>query len=287
MQAQPSSQPTGADAARAHQLEDMTPVWPAEFEELLSPWGKTRLHAGINDPQFDFDNKLTPYANYKDFLDPQKSVAILDFLESQWPVAQRHPLFTPLERETQWDLEMDYAFSPLSQKFYDLLCRSDGTTSPDLMPFFVDSGLLTMARSDSLKQFAEMLTGYELVQTERDGIYIVCYEAGGYVSAHTDVKWASSNEWEATARPLAYVDIHLTFSTDAVAHQYLVIQNGNMLDDIRGGSPVNGSLSVYRLPFWHYTTPLVAKQGREKDARRWVVMISFQIVGNNEPKLLG
>jgi len=29
------------------------------------------------------------------------------------------------------------------------------------------------------------------------------------------------------------------------------------------------------LPFWHYTTPLVAKRGRAKDAARWVLLGTF------------
>jgi hypothetical protein len=32
---------------------------------------------------------------------------------------------------------------------------------------------------------------------------------------------------------------------------------------------------VYRLPFWHYTTPLVAKPGAEDAARRWVLLGTF------------
>jgi hypothetical protein len=36
-----------------------------------------------------------------------------------------------------------------------------------------------------------------------------------------------------------------------------------------------GGITVYRLPFWHYTTPLTARPGREKAARRWVVLGTF------------
>jgi hypothetical protein len=32
---------------------------------------------------------------------------------------------------------------------------------------------------------------------------------------------------------------------------------------------------VYRLPFWHYTTPLAAKPGAEATARRWVLLGTF------------
>jgi len=38
---------------------------------------------------------------------------------------------------------------------------------------------------------------------------------------------------------------------------------------------VPSSVAVYRLPFWHYTTPLLAKRGREAEARRWLLLGSF------------
>ncbi len=36
-----------------------------------------------------------------------------------------------------------------------------------------------------------------------------------------------------------------------------------------------GGVTCYRLPFWHYTTPMVAKRGREEQARRWVLLGTF------------
>jgi hypothetical protein len=36
-----------------------------------------------------------------------------------------------------------------------------------------------------------------------------------------------------------------------------------------------GGIAVYRLPFWHYTTPLRAKRGKEALARRWVILGTF------------
>jgi len=34
-------------------------------------------------------------------------------------------------------------------------------------------------------------------------------------------------------------------------------------------------VSAYRLPFWHYVTPLVAAPGRAREARRWVLLGTF------------
>jgi hypothetical protein len=38
---------------------------------------------------------------------------------------------------------------------------------------------------------------------------------------------------------------------------------------------MRGGITCYRLPFWHYTTPLVARPRRQADARRWVLLGTF------------
>jgi hypothetical protein len=36
-----------------------------------------------------------------------------------------------------------------------------------------------------------------------------------------------------------------------------------------------GGITVYRLPFWHYTTPLQRLEGPARATRRWVVLGTF------------
>ncbi len=71
-----------------------------------------------------------------------------------------------------------------------------------------------------------------------------------------------------------YVDLHLSFSGPGVAQQLLVYAEGghfrHVADVARGGT-----ITAYRLPFWHYTTPLVVKRGHAR-ARRWVVLGTFR-----------
>ena len=55
----------------------------------------------------------------------------------------------------------------------------------------------------------------------------------------------------------------------AVAHQWLVYAKGRHFSEISSVNTVGG-VTVYRLPFWHYTTPLVARPGAQEDARRWL-----------------
>ncbi|MBL7860068.1 MAG: hypothetical protein JNJ65_02820 [Cyclobacteriaceae bacterium] len=66
------------------------------------------------------------------------------------------------------------------------------------------------------------------------------------------------------------------FSNRHVAHQYLIYENQGFLNgvaDIAG----TAAMAIYRLPFWHYTTPLIAKRGQERTAMRWLLLRSFQM----------
>ena len=47
----------------------------------------------------------------------------------------------------------------------------------------------------------------------------------------------------------------------------------------------SGRITAYRLPLWHYTTPLVAKRGREAEARRWVLLGTF-LFASSPPSIL-
>jgi len=71
-----------------------------------------------------------------------------------------------------------------------------------------------------------------------------------------------------------FVDVHIMFSNDAVASQLLVYEEGGFLSKSHEVTGRSG-IAVYRLPFWHYTTPLIARRGREHEARRWLLLGSF------------
>ena len=56
-------------------------------------------------------------------------------------------------------------------------------------------------------------------------------------------------------------------------HQWLVYSRaGHFSEIVSVAKPA--SVTAYRLPFWHYTTPLVAKRGR-RDVARWVLLGTF------------
>jgi hypothetical protein len=127
-------------------------------------------------------------------------------------------------------------------------------------------GLIAMMRSGSYRAFAEVIAGKALAS--EFGQQLLCYGPGDYAGPHTD------HHPEDAAAASGYVDFHVSFGCGAVAHQYLVYaRDGHFTEMVDVNTP--GGITVYRLPFWHYTTPLMARPGREKAARRWVVLGTF------------
>jgi hypothetical protein len=130
----------------------------------------------------------------------------------------------------------------------------------------VDSGLIELLRSSSFHAFAEALSGYPL--RNRWGLQALCYWDKDYSGPHND---AHPDE------PLGkdgYTDLHLTFCNADVGAQLLVYEKQGHLTEAASVATVGG-VTCYRLPFWHYTTPLQARRGREASARRWVLLGTF------------
>lgn len=130
-------------------------------------------------------------------------------------------------------------------------------------------GLIAMTASDTWHRFAEVLAGRAL--DRRAGRQVLCYGPGDYSGPHTD-----HHPEDARARG-GYVDLHLTLSGPGVAHQWLVYAEGGHFRHVLDVGTVGG-ITAYRLPFWHYTTPLIARPGRAATARRWVVLGTFRYV---------
>ncbi len=127
-------------------------------------------------------------------------------------------------------------------------------------------GLIAMTGSASYRRFVEVLAGRKLA-TEF-GRQVLCYGPGDYAGPHTD------HHPEDPRAAAGYVDCHLTFAGPGVAHQYLVYaRDGHFSEEVPVGT--GGGITVYRLPFWHYTTPLIAKPQAAATARRWVVLGTF------------
>ena len=97
---------------------------------------------------------------------------------------------------------------------------------------------------------------------------MLAYGPGDYAGPHND-----HHPEDAEARD-GYTDVHLTFCTPAVARQSLVYAPlGHFSEE--ANVKTLGGVTAYRLPFWHYTTPLVARPGQQSRARRWVLLGTF------------
>lgn len=127
-------------------------------------------------------------------------------------------------------------------------------------------GLLAMMRSDSFRGFVEAVSGRAL--DRKFGQQVLCYGPGDYAGPHTD------HHPEDPRAAGGYVDFHVSFGSGAIAHQYLVYARDGHFTEMLDVNTAGG-ITVYRLPFWHYTTPLVPRPGRAGAARRWVVLGTF------------
>jgi hypothetical protein len=135
-------------------------------------------------------------------------------------------------------------------------------------------GLVRLMRSASFRAFAEALAGRRLASNW--GLQVLRYGPGDYAGPHND------HHPENKAARGGYIDLHLSLCSPAVAHQWLVYSRaGHFSEIVSVARPA--SITAYRLPFWHYTTPLVAKRGH-LDAARWVLLGTFLYADPTSPR---
>jgi hypothetical protein len=178
------------------------------------------------------------------------------------------PLLTemamPIPPETIWEMQKNYEeWLPKTVRVKTAALESKRAKSTARAR---ELGLADLLSSEGFVAFAEAVAGRQLKR--RGGQQVLCYGPGDYAGPHND------HHPEDKGYEKGYLDIHLSLGSPAVAHQYLVYAKSGHFSEI---VPVHGlgTLTVYRLPFWHLTTPLAAKPGREKDARRWVLLGTF------------
>jgi hypothetical protein len=236
---------------------------PTEFEDLLSPAGR-RVLAGkdaalcgaLADPRRRF------FAQ-EGLIKKSAAEALRKTLEREM-----RPLLTelamPIPPETIWEMQKNYEeWLPKTVRVKTAMLESKRAKSYARAKAL---GLIDLLSSESFVAFAESIAGRKL--NRRGGQQVLCYGAGDYAGPHND------HHPEDKGYEKGYLDIHLSLGSPAIDHQYLVYAKSGHFSEI---VPVHGlgTLTAYRLPFWHLTTPLQAKPGREKDARRWVLLGTF------------
>ena len=237
--------------------------FPGEFEDLLSREGR-RVLAGASllcgalaDPQHRFIAAAG-------LIQPQKARAAAALLNRAL-YDSLSSIDQPIPADAMWEMTENYGemlpkTARVKTAYLDRR-RARAYKAAEA------AGLLAMLRSESFGVFAAALAGREL--RPRWGIQALCYGPGDYAGPHND-----HHPQEAVASH-GYLDMHITLAGRGVAQQWLVYARQGHFSEVVDVATAGG-LTAYRLPFWHYTTPLVAKRGAaEADARRWVLLGTF------------
>lgn len=242
-----------------------------DFAELLTPIGRRAMDGRV--PKFNsmLASKKTPFALLTGLIDREKAQACVRLLD-------RH-LYDLLSVES----------TPIDPRSVTSVKKNYGESLPKVMRFktaFLSkrsaksyvaaekAGFLEMLRSESFTAFAQALTGYRL--SSPPNLQILCYEHGDYVGPHND------HFPEEDPQCRGYIDVHVTLSNRAVAHQYLIYEKNRHLSQMVDVN-LEGSISIYKLPFWHQVTPLAGKPGREAEARRWLLIGTFEFLDGRVP----
>jgi hypothetical protein len=231
---------------------------PVEFEDLLSRAGR-RVLAGTHPLCGALANPRTRFLAAEDLLDRAKAARVRRTLEAELPDVLE-PIEKPIPPDTIFGMEQDYAEllpkSSRARTIYFESRREPGVKAAERI------GLARMMRSQSFHAFAEALAGRKLASGW--GLQVLRYGPGDYAGPHND------HHPENGKAKGGYIDLHLSLCTPGVEHQWLVYSRaGHFSEIVSVASPL--TVTAYRLPFWHYTTPLV---GTPK-AGRWVLLGTF------------
>ncbi len=231
---------------------------PEEFEDLLSRAGR-RVLAGTHPLCGALANPRTRFLAAEDLLDRAKVARVRRTLEAELPDVLE-PIEKPIPPDTIFDMKQDYAEllpkSSRARTIYFEDRREPGVKAAERI------GLARMMRSQSFRAFAEALAGRKL--RSGWGLQVLRYGPGDYAGPHND------HHPENAAAKGGYIDLHLSLCGPGVQHQWLVYSRAGHLSEIVSvAGPV--TVTAYRLPFWHYTTPLVGTQ----KAGRWVLLGTF------------
>lgn len=236
--------------------------FPDEFAGLLTPKGEALL-AGRHPAAGALANPRCRFLSLDGLIDRRQALAAALLLE-QAMLPHLRLLEAPIPPETIWGQTRNYA-ETLPKTMRQRTTHLDNPRSAGFRAA-KEIGLIGMLRSDSYRAFAAMLAGRPL--KAKYGLQAIAYGAGDYAGPHTD------HHPEEPDAARGYLDVHLTFVTPGVRDQFLVYAKaGHFTEMVAATKP--GLVTAYRLPFWHYTTPLRARAGQAETARRWLLLGTF------------
>ena len=236
--------------------------FPAEFESFLSPVGR-RVLAGASPLGGALADPRRRFLVGDGLLDDGKVEGARRLLDrALLPHLAR--IDRPIPPEATWEMRENYG--ELLPKTMRVSTATFERRRGRAWEAAEAIGLTAMLRSAGFHEFAQRLAGRTLAR--HWGIQALCYGPGDYAGPHND------HQPENPAALQGYIDIHLSLAGPAVAQQWLVYAVAGHFTKIESVARP-GRVTAYRLPLWHYTTPLVAKKGREGEARRWVLLGTF------------
>lgn len=243
--------------------------FPKDFADFLNSKGHRILERGFSKSREVFHGHETPLALLNGVVESKRAIAGCRLLDKNMYEHVRR-VEHPIPPETITEMRRDYTEKlPKTMRFKTSYFSSRSSLSYKAAS---RTGLIDMMKSESLASFAEAVTGLTL---ERDrGLQLILYEPGDYAGPHND------HHPENNALRHGFVDMHISLTNSGVANQYLVCEEGGHLSKMYSVSN-NGTIALYRLPFWHYTTPLCAKRFKSNTARRWLLLASFHIAEPN------
>lgn len=207
-------------------------------------------------------NPRTRFLARHDLLDRVKAQRLRRTLEASL-TDELEALQQPIPPESIFGMHRDYAEllpkTARARTIYFESRREPGMKTAERI------GLARLMRSASFRAFAEALAGRRLASGW--GLQALRYGPGDYAGPHND------HHPENPRARSGYIDLHVSLCSPAVAHQWLVYSRaGHFSEIVSVAEPA--SIMAYRLPFWHYTTPLSAKRGRTAPVR-WVLLGTF------------
>lgn len=247
-----------ADTALMHRFPD-------DFRQLLNSRGRGVLGGETPESLSLFYRNKTRFAILKEIIDREKAhecVRLLDQRMYHFLSAESHRI--PVNSIRRMRESYGESLEKI-MRFKTALIHRPRTPAYRAAEAL---GMLTMMQSEGLAAFAEAVSGLRLVRPAT--VQVICYEHGDYVGPHND------HHPEDDPALLGYVDVHLMFCNDAVAHQFLIYEQDRHLSQIVDVK-IDAGVSIYKLPFWHQVTPMVGKAGHEREARRWLLLGTFDI----------
>ncbi|WP_341702191.1 hypothetical protein [Ferrovibrio sp.] len=236
--------------------------FPAEFADLLTRRGAALL-AGRHPAAGALADPRCRFLALGGLVDARQATAAAGLLD-RLLLPHLRPMVQPIPPETIWEETRNYA-ERLPKTMRQWTAHLDNPRSAGFRAA-TEAGLIAMLRSDSYRTFAAALAGARLKR--KYGLQALAYGAGDYAGPHTD---HHPEEPEAVR---GYFDMHVSCAGPGLRDQYLVYAKAGHLTEMTDVAK-SGMVTAYRLPLWHYTTPLRARPDHEGTVRRWILLGTF------------